>query len=103
HPPLAPPLPPCSPTRRASDLAAAARPRVRALRPSRHVRTVTPFVRRVLPTAWPISPIPSRPTFTAEYPPVAGGQGNSGPEGEAPDRKSTRLNSSHQIISYAVF
>src|SRR2546425_3649316 len=52
--------------RTSSMPAAAARPRVRALRPSRHVRTVTPFVRRVLPTAWPISPIPSRPTFTAE-------------------------------------
>src|SRR5258708_9911866 len=34
-----------------------------------------------------------------------GGQGGPRPvrEGDAVDRKSTRLNSSHQIISYAVF
>src|SRR5258708_25644422 len=31
------------------------------------------------------------------------GGGTAGPLGPTPDRKSTRLNSSHQIISYAVF
>src|SRR5258708_19657272 len=34
---------------------------------------------------------------------LAAGAGAVGPRGQAPDRKSTRLNSSHQIISYAVF
>src|SRR5438128_8069730 len=38
--------------------------RVRALRPSRHVRTVAPCLRRVEATAEPISPGLSSPTFT---------------------------------------
>src|SRR5258708_29198281 len=35
--------------------------------------------------------------------PLRAGQGVGDGQGEARDRKSTRLNSSHQIISYAVF
>src|SRR6266568_224606 len=37
--------------------------------------------------------------FFADYQPPASGR----PAGQAPDRKSTRLNSSHSSISYAVF
>src|SRR5258708_10383104 len=35
--------------------------------------------------------------------PAAAGDAQRRPGGDAVDRKSTRLNSSHQIISYAVF
>src|SRR5258708_11379539 len=34
---------------------------------------------------------------------VGSQQGHGTPQEQEPDRKSTRLNSSHQIISYAVF
>src|SRR5947208_10443052 len=51
-----------------------------------------------------MGPVPRAP-YTAPMPPGwVGGPAAVGPgEALASDRKSTRLNSSHQIISYAVF
>src|SRR5260221_3109005 len=45
-----------------------------------------------------------RGLHAAPGPRGAGGQGREAPDLElSPDRKSTRLNSSHTVISYAVF
>src|SRR2546426_4465683 len=49
----------------------------------------------------------SRPTVVSAIkmtsPPTAPADGSSNMAGRRPDRKSTRLNSSHLVISYAVF
>src|SRR6266576_5613463 len=41
--------------------------------------------------------------FRSPGPPRSGSPGSPDPRGTCPDRKSTRLNSSHVEISYAVF
>src|SRR5258708_11219670 len=69
----------------------------------------TTLFRSILPThrvaaklhdfSWPSVRRHLEPWFTA----AAFSFRNEGEQSEARDRKSTRLNSSHQIISYAVF
>src|SRR2546426_6124969 len=46
---------------------------------------------------------PSRSRFTGSLDPRVAGRGRAGASGIDRDRKSTRLNSSHLVISYAVF
>src|SRR5699024_11918621 len=95
--PLPPHLPP-SPTRRSSDLHhRVQRPRVRAVfPPGRH-----PVFHRADGGGRP-----GRRGADGSRPPEGSG-GRKGRDhgggGPAPDRKSTRLNSSHVSISYAVF
>src|SRR5207244_9660527 len=50
-------------------------------------------------TLWPLPPAPFAPPTPPSQPRRSGRRMGSFPS----DRKSTRLNSSHQIISYAVF
>src|SRR5258708_31842713 len=51
---------------------------------------------------WRLSKYPD-PSNAADLPQSTAAAPPDIPEGANPDRKSTRLNSSHQIISYAVF
>src|SRR5256885_7767975 len=55
--------------------------------------------------SWPALPRPrSSPAASAAFTPQKSHQkGTAEPPGQEKDRKSTRLNSSHLVISYAVF
>src|SRR5258708_12819944 len=57
----------------------------------------TPMPTISIPAPAVVTPAPQPPTI-ALVPPTP-----EGPQMDKPDRKSTRLNSSHQIISYAFF
>src|SRR5690348_18450409 len=54
-------------------------------------------------TAWPAISRVSSPSTTAPARPARAAARGSGKYGRGRDRKSTRLNSSHPSISYAVF
>src|SRR2546422_7427057 len=62
---------------------------------------VAPQIGRITLTA-PLQDALTRPGLRAASPPVIGGATSSPPH-RGEDRKSTRLNSSHGYISYAVF
>ena len=66
------------------------------------------FLNGILVAILPGSPMANQPTesthmSTMEIPVLEDGVWITGPDGELIDRKSTRLNSSHHSISYAVF
>src|SRR5207244_7437276 len=91
------------PTRRSSDLpcaspanTASANPSVTAKPPSHTNTTNNPPPRPRLPKPTPPTPTMSNSPSTAK-------RGSQPYSTKVTDRKSTRLNSSHQIISYAVF
>src|SRR5206468_9518606 len=86
------------PTRRSSDLKQAATP-------ASIVLTTTKLIRRSVPERVEPGLKPNQPNARTNVPPMTIGRSCPGIAwfGFNPDRKSTRLNSSHDQISYAVF
>src|SRR5207244_9185965 len=93
------PVPPPSPTRRSSDLTAALSPELDAMVAAYEHKYGHPPSKR---TRWLMD---QQAADKTRRPKSAARKihGTSGSDADEADRKSTRLNSSHQIISYAAF